>query len=68
MEIFEFIESIVNWFNQNYKDKLLKSVQTILDQKGWNILAFIILAIFAFIFVGWSSILLTFLAISQGIE
>ena len=67
MTVIEFIEEIGNRFSKNHEKSLKKTLETLLNKKGWNVFIIILMIPIFFFMIGFIPFLLTLIGISLGV-
>ena len=67
MTVVEFIEEIGRRFSKNHEKSLEKTLDTLLNKKGWNVFIIILMIPIFFIMIGFIPFLLGLIGISLGV-
>ena len=67
MTVIEFIEEIGNRFSENHEKSLQKTLETLLNKKGWNVFIIILMIPIFFFMIGFIPFLLVLIGISLGV-
>lgn len=67
MTVIEFIEEIGDRFSSNHEKSLQKTLENLLNKKGWNVFIALLMIPIFFIMIGFIPFLLTLVGISLGV-